>query len=210
MNSELKPSRYAGRSSTDQSLIRKVLDEARFCTVAYVKGGRPYQLPTGFVRNEDRLMIHGSVKSQFLEDILAAGEVCFSAMLFDGLVLADTAFDHSVNYRSIVVFSNVEEVTDPKQKQLLLEAFTDKYIPGRMKDLPPPTQDELKVTRVLSLGLSHASLKMRNGGSGISNGTVWTGVVPASVSYGIPEANGSGAEVPVPDYLTHMIVKSNV
>lgn len=109
LNKNNLPSRYPNRSSENKSLIYEILDEGHFCTVAYVKNGRPYQIPTGYCRIEDEVWIHGSSKSNFLSDILQTGEVCISVMLFDGLVLAPTAFNHSVNYRSVIAFSQPEE-----------------------------------------------------------------------------------------------------
>lgn len=210
MKINLKPSRYPSRTKTDIAQIRKVLDEVLFCTIAYVKHDVAYQLPTGFVRQGDYLIIHGSSKSDFLEGIMQAKQASISTMLFDGLILADTAFDHSVNYRSVVLFSVPEEVTDSEEKKKHLEAFTEKMVPGRMNDLPAITNEELRATRVLKFEIREASLKVRLGSSGSTEGSVWTGTVPARLCYDLPVENDSTkADVKVPDYLTRLVVKSN-
>lgn len=206
------PSRYPNRSSEDKSLIYGILDEGKFCTVAYVKEGKPYQIPTGYCRMDNQLLIHGSAKSHFLKEVLQSGEVSMSVMLFDGLVLAPTAFNHSVNYRSVVIFSNPVEIVNESQKVAFFNAFTNKYIPGRMDDLQPPSSKEIALTSVLSFNLEHATSKVRSGPVEVdtSNSEVWSGIVPATVAYGIPEPDpGMKAGIATPKYLTQMVVKSN-
>lgn len=210
--SELKASRYPNRVSEERELIKDILDEARFCTMAYVQDGRPHQIPTGFCRIEDRIFVHGSTKSHFLGQVLRCNEVCLSVMLFDGLVLTPSAMDHSVNYRSVVLYSGTTEVLDWEQKAEVMSVFTNKYVPGRTKELAAPSQEELGTTKVIALDLEQASAKVRTGAVGMdtSAATVWCGVVPCATSFGIPEPDANlSPSIKIPDYLTEMVVKSN-
>lgn len=205
------PSR-ANRTSANKLRIYEVLDEGLFCTVAYVKDGRPYQIPTGYCRMDDKLLIHGSSGIDLLEDLRKVEEVCISIMLFDGLVLAPTAVDHSVNYRSVMIFSKPEEVNEEETKASFFEAFTEKYVPGRMTEVQPPSSEEMAVTTVLSFGLDNATAETRKGPVGVDTrkSDVWSGIVPASVAYGIPETDKAMKKgVRIPRYLTQMVVKSN-
>ncbi len=204
MNIPKKPSRYPGRSTDDLKEIYQVSDESRFCTLAYVQDGIPMQIPTGFCRVGDKLYVHASSKSHFLSGLIEADLVSFSAMIFDALVLATTAFDHSVNYRSVVLHSKAIEVHDVDLKTKVLEVFTDKYIPGRMNDLPAITTDELRVTRVAALDINSAILKRRDGGVGGDNAgsKVWCGIVPARITYGTPLVDSAlDDDILLPHYL---------
>lgn len=212
MNTDLKASRYPNRVCSDAKEIYEILDEGRFCTIAYAHEGQPHQLPTGYCRIHDQVYVHGSSKSHFLKMLQEVPQVCFSVMLFDGLVLAPTAFDHSVNYRSVVAYSPVVEVTDEDQKREILTSFTNKYVPGRMDELAPPTDQQLKATCVLAISLEYVSAKVRSGGVGgdLSDAPVWSGVVPAGIVYGVPQQDQSQSNhIPVPAYLTKMVVESN-
>lgn len=210
---ELRASRYPNRVSVDQEQVYQIMDDAMFCTIAYVSDGVPYQIPTGFCRIGGSIYIHGSVKSHFLKTILSLDQVCASAMLFDALVLAPTAFNHSVNYRSVVFHAPASEVIDPDKKTEVLSAFTEKYVPGRMRDVGPPSPEEVSITTVVELSLGHASAKMRQGPVGVDTRSeeIWCGIVPAHQAYGLPEADsGLQKGIGVPDYLTKLVVKSNV
>lgn len=110
------PSRLAKRAHYDAGTIHPILDEALFCTVSYVMDGQPMAIPTAFARKDDQLYIHGSVGSHFIRQIEQGGLVCISVMLCDGLVLAKSAFHHSVNYRSVVIFGNARKVADETEK----------------------------------------------------------------------------------------------
>jgi uncharacterized protein len=186
----LTPSRLPARNTTDQAAILEVLEETPFCTVSYVENGKPYALPTGFCVFENELVIHGSIKSHFLEAVLSAGDVCITTFLFDGLILAASAFNHSVNYRSTAIFGQARELTDPGQKAASLQAFTERYVPGRWPHLRPMTEGEVQATRAVAIPLDQASLKQRSGGPGTTQDPwtekVWMGVVPARQVFGEP------------------------
>ncbi len=211
---QLTPSRYASRSSQAPEAILAVLQQTLFCTLAYSLNGSTKALPTGFCLVDNRLFIHGSGKSRFLEELLEAKEVCISAFLFDGLVLATSAFDHSVNYRSVTLFSSAEELSDVEEKASILEAFTEKYIPGRWPHLRPVTAGELKATRVLGFDVAKASLKSRSGAPGTKKDAwaekIWSGVVPAHIAYGeaISDPNASPS-LQVPDHVTRLIERNS-
>ncbi|RED97532.1 pyridoxamine 5'-phosphate oxidase family protein [Marinoscillum furvescens] len=212
MKTNLKPSRYPGRVCSEAREIYEILDEGRFCTIAYAVNEEPHQLPTGYCRLHDKVYIHGSSKSHFLHQLADVRQVCFNVMLFDGLVLAPTAFDHSVNYRSVIAYSPAKKVESMAKKREVLECFTNKYIPGRMKDLAAPSDQQLSATLVLEISLEYVSAKVRSGtvGGDLSDAEVWSGVVPAAIAYGVPEQDSSqSSTIPVPGYLTEMVVKSN-
>ena len=166
--------------------IYSILDEALFCTVAYADGGQPYQIPTGFGRIDNQLYIHGSVGSHYMRKI--AKELLplsISVALMDGLVLARSAFHHSVNYRSVNIFAAPRLVTDEDELYKALEVFTEKMCPGRWADVRKPTKNEWKETMVLAFTIEEASAKVRTGAPKDDEGDyaldVWAGVVPLKI-----------------------------
>jgi uncharacterized protein len=135
--------RLPKRGVYDKDQINTILDEALFCTLAYVRdtttGAQPFQIPTGFCRIDDKLYVHGSVGSFYMRELADKNQrVCISVTLMDGLVLARSAFHHSVNYRSVVIFSKPEKVTDNDELYAVLEVFTNKMQPGRWNDIRKP------------------------------------------------------------------------
>ena len=178
--------RLPKRGVFDREAIYAILDEALFCTIAFVRDNTPFQIPTGFCRIDDKLYIHGSVGSGYMR-LLAEkrNPVCISATLIDGLVLARSAFHHSVNYRSVVMFGTPELVTDETELTTALESFTNKMQPGRWDDVRKPTQGEWKATMVLSVEIEEASAKVRTGGPKDDDEDyaldVWAGVVPLQI-----------------------------
>lgn len=199
------PSRFAKRGRYDSETIHSILDEALFCTVGYVQDGQPMAIPTAFARNGDRLYIHGSVGSHFIRSIENGAPVCITVMLTDGLVLAKSAFHHSVNYRSVVIFANAEKVQDEPEKMDALARITDHLVPGRWADLRPTTDSELRKTTVLAFSLAEASAKVRTGGPNDdpedANQPTWSGVIPVQTVRLTPVPREGGETVPLPDYL---------
>lgn len=175
--------RLPKRGSYDRDTVHAILDEALYCTVAFTLNNQPFQIPTGFCRIDDYLYIHGSVGSYYMRE-LAAGKlpVCISVTLLDGLVLARSAFHHSVNYRSVVAFSTTEVVEDNDELYRALEVFTNKIQPGRWNDIRLPTDSEWKKTMVLRFKLEEASAKIRSGDPKDDeedyDRDTWAGVVP--------------------------------
>jgi uncharacterized protein len=156
--------RLAKRGVYDKDVVYSILDEALVCTLAYSKDGQPFQIPTGFCRIDDTLYLHGSVGSFYMRELASKKiPVCISVTLLDGLVLARSAFHHSVNYRSVVIFSEAELVTDRNILYKALEVFTEKMCPGRWADIRKPTDNEWKATMVLAFKINEASAKVRTG-----------------------------------------------
>ncbi|MFN3840094.1 MAG: pyridoxamine 5'-phosphate oxidase family protein [Cyclobacteriaceae bacterium] len=178
--------RLPKRGSYDKATVYALLDEALYCTVAFVQGGKPYQIPTGFCRIENKLYIHGSVGSHYMRELAdEKSDVCICVTLMDGLVLARSAFHHSVNYRSVVLFSKAERVTDQHELYKVLEVFTNKMQPGRWDDVRKPTEGEWKATMVLSFAIEEASAKIRTGPPKDDEDDydldIWAGVVPLQI-----------------------------
>jgi nitroimidazol reductase NimA-like FMN-containing flavoprotein (pyridoxamine 5'-phosphate oxidase superfamily) len=179
--------RLAKRGVYDKEAVYAVLDEALFCTLAYVRdspvGGQAFQIPTGFCRIDDRLYVHGSVGSFYMRELAEKNlPACISVTLMDGLVLARSAFHHSVNYRSVVIFSKAEKVTDQEELYKALEVFTNKIQPGRWQDVRKPSAGEWKATMLLSFKVEEASAKVRTGPPIDDDEDysldIWAGVVP--------------------------------
>lgn len=201
------PSRAAKRAHYDAATIHPILDEALFCTVSFAVDGQPMAIPTAFARQEDKLYIHGSVGSHFVRAIEHGAPVCITVMLADGLVLAKSAFSHSVNYRSVIIFANTEKVEDEAEKMNALALITDHLIPSRWADLRPTTDSEMRKTTVLRFSLSEASAKTRTGGPNDEpedkNLPTWAGVIPLETVRLAPVPHeGEEQEIPLPEYLT--------
>lgn len=150
--------------------------------------GKPVVIPTGYARIGDDLYIHGSAASRMLRSLEEGIDVCVTITLIDGLVLARSAFHHSMNYRSVVIFGNAKVVNDPDEKVNALHAFTDHVVPGRWKDVRWPTESELRATLVLKLALVELSAKIRTGPPIDDEADyklgVWAGVIPLTLTAG--------------------------
>jgi hypothetical protein len=147
----------------DRDRVYEILDEGLVCHVGFVIDGQPYVIPTGYGRAEDKLYIHGSAASRMLNSLRDGIDICVTVTLIDGLVLARSAFHHSINYRSAVVFGTARLIADEPEKREALRVITDHIVPGRWKDVREPTVQELKATLVLGLEISEASAKVRTG-----------------------------------------------
>lgn len=157
--------RYKGRGHYERALVDEILDEAVVCHLGLVQeDGSPLVLPTLFARDGDTLYVHGSPASRLLRTGKKGIEVCLTVMLVDGFVMAKSAFHHSVNYRSVVVFGTAAEVTDDAEKRRALGLLVDQVHPGRSAECRAPNDKELQATLVLRLPLDEASAKVRTGG----------------------------------------------
>lgn len=204
----LKPSRLAKRASYDSEQIYSILDEGLVCQVAYVENGRPMMIPTGYCRIGNKLYIHGSVGSHFMRSLADGREVCLSVSLLDGLVLARSAFHHSVNYRSVVVFAQAELITDEQEAWDALEAFTEHVIKGRWAEVREPDASEMKKTMVLAFSLEKALAKVRVGNPSDDEEDyelpVWAGVLPLKQVAQAPITDPlMRHETPIPDYVAN-------
>ncbi len=199
--------RLPKRGVYDKDTIYAILDEALFCTVAFSMNGQPFQIPTGFCRIGDTLYIHGSVGSFYMRELATKKlPVCISATLIDGLVLARSAFHHSVNYRSVVIFGEPERVADENELYQALEVFTNKICPGRWDDVRKPTSNEWKETMVIAIKIAEASAKVRVGPPKDDEEDyaldVWAGVQPLKLTRLALEPDPLlKAGVSVPSYL---------
>jgi uncharacterized protein len=185
-----KVKRLPARGAYDPETIYAILDEGLICHVGFVAEGQPYVIPTGYARVGDELFIHGSSASRMLRSLSEGIDICVTVTLLDGLVLARSAFHHSMNYRSVVVLGRAELVEDTAEKESALEAFTEHIIPGRWPEIRWPSELELKATSVLKLPIEEASAKIRTGDPKDDEEdyamNVWAGVLPLSLIPGTP------------------------
>jgi nitroimidazol reductase NimA-like FMN-containing flavoprotein (pyridoxamine 5'-phosphate oxidase superfamily) len=202
-----KITRLPKRGVYDRDVINSILDESLFCTLAYVRDNTPFQIPTGFCRIENKIYVHGSVGSFYMRELASSKPVvCISTTLIEGLVLARSAFHHSVNYRSVILFSQPEKITDQAELYRVLEVFTNKMQPGRWAEVRQPTSNEWQETMVLSFSIEEASAKVRTGGPKDDEQDydldVWAGVVPLRIQRQDPIADERlKPGLPIPAYL---------
>lgn len=202
-----KVKRLPKRGAYDRETINAILDEAFICHVGFVVDGQPYVIPTGYARVDDVLYIHGSSASRMLRSIAEGIDVCVTVTLIDGLVLARSAFHHSMNYRSVVILGKASLVDDDAEKNKALEAFTEQVVPGRWNDVRWPTELELKATTVLKLPIEEASTKIRKGPPVDDEEdyamNVWAGVLPLQLTPSAPiDDERLAADAEVPEYVT--------
>ena len=140
-----------------------MLDEGLVCHVGFVSEGQPFVVPSAYARLGDRLIIHGSAASRMLKALASGAPACVTVTLLDGLVLARSSFHHSMNYRSVVVVGKAEEIVLPAEKRRALDAIVEHIVPGRTAEVRPPSDKELRGTRVVALPIDEASAKLRSG-----------------------------------------------
>ena len=174
--------RLPQRGNYDREAINQILDEGFICHVGFAVDCRPFVIPTGYARVGDSLIIHGSQASRMLRTLGQGIDVCVTVTLLDGLVLARSAFHHSMNYRSVVVFGSARVVDDSDAKLEALRALSEHIIPGRWDDVRGPNEREMQQTTVLALPLTEASAKIRTGPPVDDEQDyeldVWAGVIP--------------------------------
>jgi nitroimidazol reductase NimA-like FMN-containing flavoprotein (pyridoxamine 5'-phosphate oxidase superfamily) len=196
--------RKPDRGSYDRDLIYTILDEAFVCHLGFVHDGQPFVMPTNYVRDGDRLLLHGSTAGRMMKALASGAPLCLTVTLLDGIVFAPTATGHSVNYRSVVVLGKARPIEGEDAKRAAMRAFVNHVIRGRWQEVSPPTEQELKGTMVLEVPLTEVSAKVRTGFAvddqeDYASGA-WTGVVPMKWTAGepIPDPRGNSA-VPVPE-----------
>ena len=155
--------RLPKRGSYDRGVLNAILDEGLVCHVGFVASGQPYVIPTTYGRVGERLYLHGSAASRMLKEMRGGIPVCVTVTHLDGLVLARSAFHHSMNYRSAVVLGVAQEVVEPEERWAALRAIVDHVVPGRWDEVRPPSENELRATLVLRLAIDEASAKVRSG-----------------------------------------------
>ncbi|AGS68221.1 hypothetical protein B446_06985 [Streptomyces collinus Tu 365] len=204
------PTRSAEKASYDRDVVHAILDEGYVCHLGFVRDGAPVVLPTLYGRVGERLYVHGSTGSRPLRMTGVADpglEVCLTVTHVDGLVLARSAFHHSINYRSVMVHGIAHEVSDPEERRLALDALVDHVVPGRSADSRPANKKELAATAVIRLDLDEVSAKIRTGGANDEPEDLalphWAGVVPLRKGYDTPIDNADlGAGIETPGYLS--------
>lgn len=188
--SRTRVKRIPDRGKYDGDTIYAILDEGLVCHVGFVAEGQPYVIPTLYARVGQRLYLHGSAASRMLRTLAGAVPVCVTVTLIDGLVLARSAFHHSMNYRSVVVLGHATRIESREEKRKALEAFAEHIVRGRWHDVRQPNDSELKQTTVLAVALEEASAKVRTGGPKDEpedyDLPVWAGVLPLSLVPGAP------------------------
>jgi len=193
------------RGAYDRATIDAILDEALICHLGFVMDGQPYVIPTIHARVGDNLYMHGSTTSRMLRALAGGLPCCLAATLLDGLVLARSGFNHSMNYRSVVILGTAAEVTDTDEKLRALDAVIEHVARGRAADVRPATAGEIKATSVLRLPISEASAKVRSGPPKDDEEDldlpIWVGVIPLATTAGAPVASPDmPAGIPVPPY----------
>jgi nitroimidazol reductase NimA-like FMN-containing flavoprotein (pyridoxamine 5'-phosphate oxidase superfamily) len=182
--------RLAKRGHYERATVNAILDEGFVCHVGFVLEGQPFVIPTAYARVGDVLYLHGARASRMLKALGAGGEVCVTVTLVDALVLARSAFHHSINYRSVVVFGRAREVADEAEKRAALRAFTEHVAPGRWAEVRAPNESELAATTVVALPLAEASAKVRTGPPIDDEEdyalAVWAGELPLRIAAGEP------------------------
>jgi nitroimidazol reductase NimA-like FMN-containing flavoprotein (pyridoxamine 5'-phosphate oxidase superfamily) len=203
--SHLIPSRAAKRAHFDQESIYSILDEALFCTISYVAENRPFSIPTAFVRYEDKIYIHGSVGSHFIREIEKGIPVCISVTLIDALVVAKSAFHHSVNYRSVILFAEAEKIEDYERKAAAFEWLTNKIVPNSWEYLRPMKENEVRKTTALAFRIDEASAKSRTGmpmdDEADQKLPIWSGLIPLETKRMPPIADELSRGMPLPPHL---------
>lgn len=202
--------RFPTRASYDQAAISSILDEALICHLGFESGGQPYVLPTIHARQGDQLLIHGSQASRMLRTVRAGVDICVTVTLLDGLVLARSAFHHSMNYRSVVILGRGFEVIGREEKLDAMRTLVEHVVPGRWNDARKPNEVELKQTMILRVSISEASAKIRTGGPADEEGDyslpIWAGVLPLNLKPLAPIADARlTAGIVAPAYVSHYV-----
>ena len=196
--------READRAVYDREAVYRILDEGFLCHVGFVVDGQPFVIPTSYGRHDATLYIHGSAASRMLRQVTKDGvPVCITVTLLDGLVLARSVFNHSMNYRSVVILGKATLVDDPQEKLAALRTLSEHILPGRWEDARQPNERELKATLVLRVPIEEFSAKVRVGppidDEEDYSFPTWAGVVPLEMKVGAPIDDArllAGKEVP--------------
>ncbi len=189
--------RHGERAVRERQEMYAVLDDGLVAHVAFVADSEPVVLPMAYARDGDRLLLHGSSRNRMLRLICEGAPLCAVVTVVDGLVLAHSAFNHSMNYRSVVVYGRGCEIADPAEKARALDLFVDFLLPGRSAELPEHTSSELATTTIVELALDEVSVKARAGGPNAAppgrDKLPWMGVIPLTVTRGAAQPLTGGS-----------------
>jgi nitroimidazol reductase NimA-like FMN-containing flavoprotein (pyridoxamine 5'-phosphate oxidase superfamily) len=198
--------RLAKRGVYDTEAIHRILDEGMICHVGFVIEGQPFVIPTIYVRIGDSIYLHGSPNSRMLQALSAGTEACLTVTLLDGLVLARSAFHHSMNYRSVVLFGRGAAVEDRARKDAILRCLSEHLIRGRWQEVRGPSPSELKGTMVVGIDIAEASAKVRTGPPLDDEEDyelpIWAGVLPLRMVAGVP--------APDPRLASHLVLPAHI
>jgi nitroimidazol reductase NimA-like FMN-containing flavoprotein (pyridoxamine 5'-phosphate oxidase superfamily) len=212
VDSRNKVLRLAKRGLYDEETIFDIVDSALICHVAYEIDGQPYAMPTLIARDGHTLLLHGHAKSRTLLHAGAGNPVCITVTHTDGIVLARSVFNHSINYRCAMLYGHGRLITDPDEKLDVLYRFTEKLIPGRWDDTRPSTEQELKGTAAVAVEIESASAKVRTGMPSDEPEDLdlptWAGIIPVRqvMDDPLPEEH-TPTEMPIPGYLRDLVAR---
>ncbi|MBK8566159.1 MAG: pyridoxamine 5'-phosphate oxidase family protein [Saprospiraceae bacterium] len=197
---------YPKRYDFDPAARNAILDEGLVCHVSFTIDNQPFIIPTGYCRVDETLYLHGSVGSHFFMEMAKGIPVCVAVTHLDGLVLARSVFNHSMNYRSVVAFGKTRLVESDEERWLAAERFTEHVIPGRWADARQPSKSDMKKTLFIAVQMEESSVKFRAHGVGDDAEDmgleVWAGVLPLKQVPQAPETDETGVKgIPVPDYV---------
>ena len=200
------------RASYDRETIDRILDEGFLANVGFCKDGQPFVIPTLYGRKNDKLYLHGSAASRLLSELQTGIPACISVTLVDGIVLARSAFHHSMNYRSVVAFGTARTLEEPTQKVEALRIISEHLVPGRWQDVRGPTEQELRATNVLEFSIDEASAKSRRGppvdDADDYELPVWAGVLPLAMTCQVPVPDVQlTANIELPEYVRRYDVR---
>ncbi|MEO0733807.1 MAG: pyridoxamine 5'-phosphate oxidase family protein [Bacteroidota bacterium] len=198
-----QPSRYPKRASQDPEVIYPILDEALFCTMSFVWEGRVRSIPQSLVRVGDAVYFHASVGSHFFRSLAELEEVCITVTLADDIVVAKSAFNHSINYRSVVLWGQPAVIEDYDEKYAAFKALTEKMVPGSWDYLIPMTDKQMAKTLAIRVPITEASAKVRQGPPSevVSERAIWTGLIPIAPVRGEPVTGPDAVGIPLPAHL---------
>ena len=206
--------RRPDRGHYDTATVYGIIDETMLCHIGFIQDGQPFVIPALHARKDNQLLVHGASTSRLLTHIQEGNEVSVNITMVDGIVLAKTVFNQSVNYRSVVLFGKGRLIEDEDEKILALEHLTERILPGIWGAARKPTQTELKATSIVSISIETASAKIRSGPPKDDledqSFPAWAGVLPVKQVIGTPvSADYTDSNIPIPDYVTNYILKKN-
>lgn len=206
MNPKTKVKRVPKRGHYDAETIYRILDQEVCCHVGFVHEGYPVVIPTGYGRYEDHLYLHGSTASRMMKNLSQGLDICITVTRVNGIVLAKSAFHHSMNYESVVIFGKAQLIEDEEEKMFSMECLTNHIIPGRWEEVRQPNAKEIKATTMLKVSLAEASAKIRTGGPSDDKADealpIWTGVIALDRVPRIEEADAAeGLAASVREYV---------
>jgi nitroimidazol reductase NimA-like FMN-containing flavoprotein (pyridoxamine 5'-phosphate oxidase superfamily) len=205
--------RLANKANYESDVIFAIIDEARLCHVSAIVGGSAMVIPTLHAREGRILYLHGSPSNVVMKSVVERGEACVSITLYDGLRLARSGFESSIAYRSVVLFGGATLVTDDGEKARVLDMFVNTVLPGRAREVRPMTDSERRLTMVVAVAIDEASAKLSSGPTDDPEEDqaldIWSGTVPARVTFGtpVPDTNGAMAtgEIAFPESVTRLL-----